>query len=148
MDALRQVDGWPSGHTAVAVVYPDGACATHGDLQRPFSWASLTKLATAVAVLVASDEGVVSLDDPAGPPGSTVRHLLAHASGLPLDGDAPVAAPGTRRIYSNAGFEALAMHIAEAAGMPFAEYFESVWGFPLGGLPAPGSKRHSRSSSR
>jgi CubicO group peptidase (beta-lactamase class C family) len=98
----------------------------------------VTKLATAVAALVATEEGIVSLDEPAGPPGSTVRHLLAHASGLPLDGDAPIAAPGARRIYSNGGFEALAAHVAEAAGMPFAEYFESVWSFPLGGSPAHG----------
>ncbi|HUY72810.1 MAG TPA: serine hydrolase domain-containing protein [Gaiellaceae bacterium] len=138
MEALRQVDGWPCGQAAVAVVYPDGAAATHGDLERPFPWASVTKLATSVAALVATEEGIVSLDEPAGPPGSTLRHLLAHASGLPLDGDAPIAAPGTRRIYSNAGFEALAAHIAEAAGMPFAEYFESVWSFPLGGSPAHG----------
>ena len=98
----------------------------------------MTKLATAVAALVATEEGIVSLDEPAGPPGSTVRHLLAHASGLPLDGEAPIAAVGTRRIYSNAGFEALAAHVADAAGMAFAEYFESVWGFPLGGSPAHG----------
>ena len=72
------------------------------------SLASVTKLATAVAVLVAAEEGIVDLDEPAGPPGSTVRHLLAHASGLPLDGDVPVARPGTKRIYSNTGFEVLA----------------------------------------
>jgi CubicO group peptidase (beta-lactamase class C family) len=138
VEALRQVDSWPCGQAAVAVVYPDGAEATHGDARRPFAWASVTKLATAVAALVATDEGVVSLDEPAGPPGSTVRHLLAHASGLPLDGDVPIAAPGARRIYSNAGFEALAAHIARAAGMSFAEYFESVWSFPLGGSPAHG----------
>jgi CubicO group peptidase (beta-lactamase class C family) len=138
VETLRQVDGWPCRHAAVAVVYPDGTAATHGDAERPLSWASVTKLATAVAALVATEEGIVSLDEPAGPPGSTVRHLLAHASGLPFDGGVPIAAPGTRRIYSNGGFEALAAHIARAAGMPFAEYFESVWGFPLAGSPAHG----------
>jgi CubicO group peptidase (beta-lactamase class C family) len=138
VEALRQVDGWPSAHAAVAVIHRNGAAITHGDSDRAFEWASVTKLASAVAVLVAAEEGIVELDGPAGPPGSTVRHLLAHASGLPLDGGAPLVAPGSRRIYSNAGFEALAAHIAEAAGMPFADYFEAVWGFPLAGSPAHG----------
>ena len=115
-----------------------GAALTHGDVERPLRWASVTKLATAVAVLVAAEEGIVALDDPAGPPGSTLRHLLAHASGLPFDGDAPLVAPGTRRIYSNGGIELAAAHVAAAAEMPFAEYFEAVWGFPLGGSPAHG----------
>jgi CubicO group peptidase (beta-lactamase class C family) len=98
----------------------------------------VTKVATAVAALVAVEEGIVDLEDAAGPPGSTLRHLLAHASGLPFDAPEPIAAPGTRRIYSNTGVEAAAEHVAQAAGMPFAEYFESVWGFPLQGSPAHG----------
>ncbi len=138
MEALGQVDGWPCGHAAVAVVYPEGGGATHGELERAFPWASVTKLATSVAALVAAEEGIVSLDEPAGPRGSTLRHLLSHASGLPLDGELPIAAPGTRRIYSNAGFEALAAHLARAAGIGFADYFEAVWGFPLVGSPAHG----------
>lgn len=140
MEALRQVDGWPCGYAAVAVVYPDGSESTHGDLERPLRWASLTKLATAVSVLVAVEEGIVTLEDPAGPPGSTLRHLLAHASGLPFDGAEPIARPGARRIYSNTGIELAAEHVAQAAGMPFAPYFEAVWGFPLQGSPAHGLK--------
>ena len=111
--------------------------STHGEVELPLRWASVTKLATAVAALVAVEEGIVDLEDPAGPPGSTLRHLLSHASGLPFDGDEPIARPGTRRIYSNTGIEAAAEHVGAAAGMPFAEYFESVWGFPLGGSPGP-----------
>jgi len=89
-------------------------------------------------VLVAAEEGIVDLDEPAGPPGSTVRHLLAHASGLPPDGGSPIAPPGTRRIYSNTGFEVLGELVAARAEMPFAAYFEAVWGFPLAGSPASG----------
>jgi CubicO group peptidase (beta-lactamase class C family) len=63
-------------------------------VERRFAWASVTKLATAVAMLVAAEEGLVDLDEPAGPPGSTLRHLLAHASGLPFDPGAPIARPG------------------------------------------------------
>ena len=134
------MDGWPSEHAAAAVLYPDGSVVTHGDVDLPLRWASVTKLATAVAALVAVEEGVVDLDDPAGPPGSTLRHLLSHASGLPFAATEPIAAPGTRRIYSNTGIEAAAGHIAGSAGMPFAQYFESVWGFPLAGSPAHGVK--------
>ena len=125
VDALRQVDQWPCEHVAVAVT---GAVeATHGDTQRRFPWASVTKLATTVAMLVAAEEGLVDLDEPAGPPGSTFRHLLAHASGLPFDPGAPIARPGTRRIYSNYGFEVAAAHVEERAEMGVAEYFASVW---------------------
>lgn len=125
MDALRQVDGWPCETVAVGVT--GRREATHGDTGRVLPWASVTKLATAVAVLVAAEEGIVDLDEPAGPPGSTVRHLLAHASGLPFERGAPIARPGRRRIYSNYGFDVLARVVEERAGMPFAEYFDSVW---------------------
>jgi CubicO group peptidase (beta-lactamase class C family) len=120
------------------VVYPDGRALTHGSIDAPLRWASVTKLATAVAVLVAVEEGIVDLDGAAGPTGSTLRHLLSHASGLPFDGRQPVSLPGKRRIYSNTGIELAAEQVGDAAGMPFAEYFESVWGFPLGGSPAHG----------
>lgn len=137
MRALRQVDGWPSEHAAVAVA--GAAEADAGDLDRVFEWASVTKLATAVAVLVACEEGIVDLDEPAGPPGATLRHLLSHASGLPLDEPVPIAEPGARRIYSNAGFERAASLVGERAEMPFAGYFAEVWGFPLTGSPASGA---------
>jgi CubicO group peptidase (beta-lactamase class C family) len=136
MEALRQVEGWPAAHVAVAVT--GRAEALHGDPGRVFGWASVTKLATAIAVLVAVEEGIVDLDEPAGPPDSTVRHLLAHASGLPLDEVTPVARPGTRRIYSNSGFELLASLVEDRAEAPFAEYFEHVWGFELAGSAAAG----------
>src|SRR5437879_13586557 len=124
VDALRQVDGWPCETVAVAVT---GAVeATHGEVERRFPWASVSKLATAVAMLVAAEEGVVDLDDPAGPPGSTFRHLLAHASGLPFERGAPIARPGRRRIYSNYGIEVAAAHVEERAEMPFTESLAAV----------------------
>lgn len=136
MRALRQVEGWPCEHAAVAVA--GAAEASVGDVDHVFDWASLTKLASAVAVLVACEEGIADLDEPAGPPGSTLRHLLAHASGLALDDPLPVAQPGTRRIYSNAGFEVAAALVGERAEMPFPGYFAEVWGFSLTGSPASG----------
>jgi CubicO group peptidase (beta-lactamase class C family) len=91
-------------------------------VDRSYPWASVTKPVTALAVLVAVEEGTLDLDEPAGPPGSTVRHLLAHASGLGPEGRTPLSAPGRRRIYSNAGFEWLAELLAQRSGLPFSEY--------------------------
>ena len=104
VEALALVDAWPAETVAVAVLDGDGAeLGARGPRDRVLRWASVTKLLTALAVLVAAEEGTVDLDEPAGPPGSTVRHLLAHASGLPFHGAAPIARPETRRIYSNTG---------------------------------------------
>ena len=76
----------------------------------------MTKPVTALAVLDAVEDGVIDLDEPAGPPGATVRHLLAHASGLPFEGEALLGRPGTRRIYSNPGFDTLGALLAERDG--------------------------------
>ncbi len=141
---MRQVEAWPARHVAVGVVIPAGVRATHGDTERVFRWASITKLVTALAALVALEEGIVELDEPGGPPGSTVQHLLAHASGLPFEQGEPIARPGRRRIYSNAGFEVLAEAIGERAEMPFAEYLQGALLETLGmaaelrGSPAAG----------
>jgi len=136
VQALGQVDGWPAEHVAVAVA--GAAEDRRGEVERVFPWLSVTKLATAVAVLVACEEGIVDLDEAAGPPGSTLRHLLAHASGLAPEEAKPMAELGRRRIYSNSGFEVAGALVAERAEMPFARYFEQVWGFPLAGSPASG----------
>jgi CubicO group peptidase (beta-lactamase class C family) len=139
MDALELVATWPVDAAAVGVVRwdpgtadgPDSRCTT-GDVDRRWGWASVTKPATALAVLVAVEEGTLELDGPAGPPGSTVRHLLAHTSGLGPEPGPPVESPGTRRIYSNAGFVALAELLEERSGIPFADYLaQGVLG-PLG----------------
>jgi CubicO group peptidase (beta-lactamase class C family) len=144
VEALRQVESWPVGKAAVGVTTAEAPLARIGDATLELPWASVTKPATAIAALVAAEEGVLDLDEAAGPSGSTVRHLLAHASGLPLDGETPIARAGTRRIYSNAGFEVLAATVAERAAMSFADYLrEAVLGplrleASLEGSPASG----------
>ena len=145
MQALSEVDRWPAENVAVAVVGPEGVLATRGDSSRPFRWASVTKPVTALAVLVAAEEGTLDLDEPAGPQGSTVRHLLAHASGLPFEATVPIGPPGKRRIYSNAGFEELGRVLESRAEMPFADYLGQAVLDPLGmrgvqqvGSPAAG----------
>src|SRR5262245_43470950 len=91
LDALREVDEWGAANAAAGVAGPEGVRAVHGPAGLELRWASVTKPASALATLVAAEEGVVDLDEPAGPPGATVRHLLAHASGLPFHGDVPIA---------------------------------------------------------
>jgi len=145
VEALRQVEKWPVGAAAVGVTDPSAEAGATGDTGATFPWASVTKLPTALAALVAVEEGVVELDEPAGPAGSTVRHLLAHASGLPPEGEAPIAQPGARRIYSNAGFEVLARVVSGRAEMPFPDYLRPAVFEPLGltasldGSPASGA---------
>ena len=129
MEALRQIDDWPVENAAVAVV--GATTASRGDADRVFAWASVTKLLTTLAALVAVEEGVVDLEAAAGQPGSTIRHLLAHASGLAPDAAMPIAKPGQRRIYSNAGFEVLADEVAAGAEMPFADYLRQAVFQPL-----------------
>ena len=132
MEALAQVDGWGAGTVAVAVVRRGDVIALRGPRDHELRWASITKPAVALATLVAAEEGVVDLDEPAGPEGSTIRHLLAHASGLPFHGDKTIARPGTRRIYSNTGFEQLAAQVERAAEIPFADYLRRAVFEPLG----------------
>jgi len=129
---LRTIDAWGVDHASVAVVGPQGVIARHGPTGHRYRWASVTKLATALAVLAAVDDGLLELDEPAGPPGSTVRHLLAHASGLGFEGEAVLARPGTRRIYSNVGFDRLGALLAERSGRPVAVVLADRVLAPLG----------------
>jgi CubicO group peptidase (beta-lactamase class C family) len=145
MGALNLVGTWDVDAAAAGVIRiePGGKSETVemvGPEARPFSWASVTKPVTALAVLVAVEEGTLSLDLPAGPPGSTIRHLLAHASGLAPDVAPGFASsppghlpdPGTRRIYSNLGYELLAEAVAEHSGMSFHDYVAAAVFEPLG----------------
>ena len=132
MDALHQIDAWDVPFAAAGVTRAGEVIATHGDTAHAVRLASVSKPVTALATLVAAEEGVVDLDEPAGPPGATVRHLLAHASGLPFDGEVPIAPPGRRRIYSNEGFRVLGAHLAARAEMPFEEYVRAAVVEPLG----------------
>jgi CubicO group peptidase (beta-lactamase class C family) len=131
VEALKAIDGWGARTAAAGVTRADGVVAAHGPRDDTLAWASITKLLTGLAVLVAVEEGTVELDEPAGPPGSTLRHLLAHASGLPPAGDEPLAPPGRRRIYSNTGIDRAAELVAERAAMPFGEYFAAAAVAPL-----------------
>jgi CubicO group peptidase (beta-lactamase class C family) len=130
--ALSGIAAWPGGRRSAGWRARDGRTDQAGDLDGPYKLASVTKLLTAMAVLVAVEEGTISLDEPAGPPGSTVRLLLCHASGLPFQGTTPIARPGQRRIYGNPAFEALGALVEDRAAMPFGDYVAEAVTQPLG----------------
>ena len=126
--------------------------ATTAPLAQRFNWASVTKLLACLTSLVALEEGTVTLDAAAGPPGSTLAHLLAHllahASGLPYEGSQPVARPATKRIYSNTGIELAAAHLEARTGMSFGDYLSVGVLEPLGmrSTLLKGSPAHGASS--
>ena len=120
--------------------------AAAGPMARPFAHASVTKVAASIAVLEQVALGTCSLSDAAGPPGSTLEHLLSHAAGLPLDSDVPAAPPGARRIYSNRGIELAVRHAGERAGASDRELVDarvfarlSMGSTRLDGSPASGA---------
>lgn len=126
-----------------------------------FALASLSKPLVATACLVACEEGVLELDRavrawvPETPVDARVADLLAHTSGLPADvpaarrvalqpgatwaevaaaygrADAETA-PGTRRIYSNAGYALAALALERASGMAWDAYVDAAVLQPLG----------------
>lgn len=129
--SFASTDGFP--HTAlVGVTDALHTLAVQGDAHAALPLASVSKPLSAWGVLIAVERELVDLDEPAGPDGSTLLNLLDHTSGLPFEGEQTQAAPGTRRIYSNAGFDALGAHVAEAAGMPFSEWMAREVTGPLG----------------
>ena len=128
---LDQVASWPAT-AAVGVASAAGLMEKAGPADQPFGWASVTKLLVALAALDAVQRGLLGLDEPAGPPGSTIRHLLSHASGLAFDSDTILSRPGTRRIYSNRGIEIVADIIAARSGQPFERLLADEICLPLG----------------
>lgn len=131
MEALRLTADWPVPHVAAAAVLPDGTVERIGDTSMVVRIASISKMLTGWAALIACEEGIVTLDDACGQDGCTLRHLLAHAGGYPFDGADPIARPGSRRIYSNTGIEMAAAHVADAAGMSFQDYLREAVFEPL-----------------
>lgn len=112
MQSLRAIDDWGAGLAAAGVVRADGVVGTHGPCDAPLRWASVTKLLTGLATLVAVEEGIVDLDE-------RLRRLLSHAG-------------ERRRQYSNEGIEQAAETVAAGAEMPFADYFRAAVVEPLG----------------
>lgn len=133
MDDLSPLtSSWPVDSAAVGVTSTTETLGFGGDASWAPRVASISKLLTGYAGLIACEEGTIDLDAPAGPPGSTVRHLLAHTAGYGFDDATQNAPVGTRRIYSNVGIEVFADHLGEQAQMPFADYLAAAVFAPLG----------------
>ncbi|MFV0319174.1 MAG: serine hydrolase domain-containing protein [Microbacterium sp.] len=150
--ALATAAEWPADNVAVAVVDAEGRVrATHGNQDRGYRLASVTKPLSAYALLVAVEEGALDLDQAAGPEGATVRHLLAHTAGYDFDSRTVRGAPGARRLYSNAGFAMLGELLHAETGIPFGEYAREAVFDPLGMTAtaitgSPGAGGHSTAS--
>ncbi|WP_029136030.1 serine hydrolase domain-containing protein [Nakamurella lactea] len=148
LDLKAAIADWPVGSASVAVIGPDGVLDLLDDGQR-HRWASVSKIASALTVLDGCQDGLLSLDTAAGPAGATVRHLLAHASGIAMDSDDVLAAPGTRRIYSNRGIEIAAQTLEAASGNDFADELAERVLDPVGmsGAVLEGSPAHGMTGS-
>lgn len=132
-DVLARVDDWEPDTVVVGVTSPGETVATHGPTDQVLPVASLTKPLAAYATLIAVQDGHLHLDEPVdGHDGVTVRHLLAHASGLPPDPDGPAIPPERRRIYSNHGYELLGELVAGRVGTSFAGHLDLEVLRPLG----------------
>jgi CubicO group peptidase (beta-lactamase class C family) len=143
-DVLGAVAGWPVPTAAAAVIGPSGVLETFGPLDHEFRLASVTKPLAALAILVAVEEEAVSLGDPVDDalvPGATLRHLLAHASGLAPEKPMRSFPPAQRRVYSNVGIELAAGLVERATDLPFATYLDEALARPLrlSGTSLPGS---------
>ena len=148
---------WPVPHWGVSIInyagnqLGDGLVI--GESEYSFALASVSKPISALAALVAYEEGLFLLDDLVDPLQVSWRELLSHASGLAYDSHGAVAesdleslfgsdgpareryfsrSPRRRRIYSNLGFECMAYALAREAGIPFARYVQEAIFDPLG----------------
>ena len=134
-EVLQRVEDWEPDMVAVAVTDATTTHGTHGPVEAVLPFASLTKPLAAYATLVAVQDGVLHLDEPVGEAAGetyTVRHLLAHASGLPPGPNGPTSEPEHRRVYSDHGYEVLGDLVAERVGLPFAEHLDLEVLQPLG----------------
>lgn len=101
---------WPRD-SHIAVTSPTDLLAYAGDLTVVKPVASVTKLFTTYAILIAIERGYVTLDDICDGRGATLGHLLSHSSGLGFSEDTPVSEIAKNRIYSNIGIELAAAHL-------------------------------------
>lgn len=130
-DLAAQLDELGPSTVAAGVTTTSTTLATEGAVDEVLPLASVTKPLAAYATLVAVDQGKLRLDDEVDDDGRTVRHLLAHASGLPPDESGPTSARERRRIYSNRGFDVLGAFVDDAVGRPLALWLHTQVLVPL-----------------
>src|SRR5438067_533814 len=155
---------WAGGRPPAYLVCGHDAAGRPLAADSLFTVASITKLASALLVLRLVEDGALGLDDPlarhlpqaaAAQAGVTLRTLLSHTSGLPMDlgpAEAPPYTPGldwpalaeaclrtaleappcTRVQYSNVGYGLLAIVVERSIGQGFAAALGSLVLEPLG----------------
>jgi CubicO group peptidase (beta-lactamase class C family) len=133
---LSAVASWEPATVAVGVTDAARTCASHGPTDELQWFASVSKPITAYGVLLAAERGELALDEPVEVPGAdpevTVRHLLAHAGGLPPEPGGPTSAPGRRRSYADWAYELLGDLVASRTGLAFERYLDVEVFAPLG----------------
>ncbi len=133
MDPLSQLIDWPASNNQAGWATSNGAQATSDDPYQVFELASITKLLFSVAVLVAYEEGSLSLKDPLDSSGYTLSDLLAHSAGFGMEKqDGIKAKPKVKRSYSNYGFEIIGSLLKRSTAMEPADYFREAVAEPLG----------------
>lgn len=132
MTALGLTEKWPVPNVSAAMFSRGQLVNSVGDTERTQPIASISKPMSAWAMLVALEEGVISLDSPVGQEGCTLEHLLSHAGGYSFDGATPITKPARTRIYSNTGFDLAAAAIEQATDIEFADYLAEAVFAPLG----------------
>ena len=131
LESLKLIDSWPVDDVAAGVIDHHGNLFTRGKHNHSFRLASISKVMTAWAALIAVEDGSVSLDDPVGQPGCTLRHLLCHAGGYGFDTEASIISPERKRVYSNTGYNMAAQYVSEFVDMGFAQYVQEALFAPL-----------------
>jgi CubicO group peptidase (beta-lactamase class C family) len=114
-----------------------------GDVSSVRPWASVSKMAVAMAFGVEMDWGLHAYSEMVGPRGANFANLFSHSSGLGLEEDDLAVPVGTKRVYSNYGIDyAVAKIVGEN---PPAAWLEDRVFSPLGmtssallGRPAAG----------
>jgi len=126
------------------------------ETQEAFRWASVSKMITAILIFQQVDEGHIALDAPvktylpdASIPNAdriTIRHLLAHRSGLAGQADTPngppgdllqycqatAADPGSTFLYNNCDTIVLGKILEAVVGEPYLTQVNQRIGTPLG----------------
>lgn len=149
LDISELVADWPVDRVTAGVTTASATVALAGDPEWVTPIASVAKLFAGYCGLIALEEGTLSLEEPAGPQGATIEHLLSHTSGLAFDSDQRLASPGKKRVYSNTGIEMFCAHLEKRAGMPYRQYLRVGVLEPLGMVSTElwGSPAHEASSS-
>jgi CubicO group peptidase (beta-lactamase class C family) len=126
-------DDWPGAPSFVVLRVREGVIERiheAGDLDEVRPWASVSKMAVALAFGVEIDWGFHAYSETVGPQGANFANLLSHSSGLGLEeGDPPVPI-ATKRLYSNYAVD----HAVNAivGERPAADWLEDRVFQPLG----------------